>query len=107
MAKGGYVYILTNKNKTTLYIGVTNDLCRRIYQHKKHLIKNSFTAKYNIEYCIYYEYWEDLGWAIRREKELKKWNRVKKEALIRTMNPAWKALVNACGFAWDSSLRSE
>ncbi|MDR0206891.1 MAG: GIY-YIG nuclease family protein, partial [Bacteroidales bacterium] len=55
MTKGGYVYILTNKNKTTLYIGVTNELCRRIYQHKNHLIKNSFTARYNLEYCIYYE----------------------------------------------------
>ena len=55
MAKFGYVYIMTNKNKTTLYIGVTNDLVRRVYEHKKHLIKDSFTDRYNLEYCIYYE----------------------------------------------------
>ena len=107
MENGGYVYIMTNKNKTTLYIGVTNDLCRRIYQHKNHLITNSFTARYNLEYCIYYEYWDYFDLAINREKELKKWNRIKKEYLINTMNPEWKELVNACGFVRDSSLRSE
>ncbi|MDR0206322.1 MAG: GIY-YIG nuclease family protein, partial [Bacteroidales bacterium] len=68
MTKGGYAYILTNKNKTTLYIGVTNELCRRIYQHKNHLIKNSFTFRYNLEYCIYYEYFEHFDLAIHREK---------------------------------------
>ena len=55
MNKSGFVYIMINKNRTTLYIGVSNDLCRRIYEHKNHFIKNSFTDKYNIEYCIYYE----------------------------------------------------
>jgi len=104
---GGYIYIITNKNKTTLYIGVTNDLCRRIYQHKNHLIKNSFTDRYNLEYCIYYEYFEYFNLAILREKELKKWNRNKKELLISTMNPEWKEIVNECGFVRDSSLRSE
>jgi len=107
MNKGGYIYIITNKNKTTLYIGVTNDLCRRIYQHKNHLIKNSFTDRYNLEYCIYYEYFEYFNLAILREKELKKWNRNKKELLINTMNPEWKEIVNECGFVRDSSLRSE
>ena len=53
MRKTGYVYIMTNKNWTTLYIGVPNDLCRRVYEHQKHLVRNSFTDKYNIEYCIY------------------------------------------------------
>ena len=107
MNKGGYIYIITNKNKTTLYIGVTNDLCRRIYQHKNHLIKNSFTDRYNLEYCIYYEYFEYFNLAILREKELKKWNRNKKELLISTMNPEWKEIVNECGFVRDSSLHSE
>jgi len=105
MNKGGYIYIITNKNKTTLYIGVTNDLCRRIYQHKNHLIKNSFTDRYNLEYCIYYEYFEYFDSAIHREKELKKWNRTKKELLISTLSPEWKVLVDECGFVRDSSLR--
>jgi len=67
MNKGGYIYILTNKNKTTLYIGVTNDLCRGIFEHKNHLINNSFTDRYNLEYCIYYEYFEYFALAIHRE----------------------------------------
>ena len=105
MKKSGYVYIMTNKNKTTLYIGVTNDLCCRVYQHKKHLIKNSFTDRYNLEYCIYYEYWDYFDLAINREKELKKWNRAKKALLINTINPEWKELVNEYGFVRDSSFR--
>ena len=78
MGKGGFVYIMTNKHKTTLYVGVTNDLCRRVYEHKNHLIKKSFSNKYNLEYCIYYEVFPDIISAIAREKELKKWNRAKK-----------------------------
>ncbi|GHT08785.1 hypothetical protein FACS189426_05250 [Bacteroidia bacterium] len=98
MANFGYVYIMTNKNKTTLYVGVTNDLCRRIYEHKNHLIKNSFTDKYNLEYCIYYEEIAYFDLAIKREKELKGWNRAKKEALINKKNPDWKVLVTERGF---------
>ena len=98
MVKFGYVYILTNKNKTTLYIGITNDLVRRIFEHKNHLIKNSFTDKYNLEYCIYYEEYPNFNQAINREKELKKWNRSKKEALINKKNPEWKELVDEKGF---------
>ena len=93
MKKGGYVYIMTNKNKTTLYIGVTNDICRRVYEHKHHLIKNSFTDIYNLEYCIYYEEFPDINSAILREKQLKKWSRAKKVALIRAKNPEWKTLL--------------
>jgi putative endonuclease len=101
MNKQGYVYVMTNKNRTTLYIGVTNDLCRRIHEHKNHLIKNAFTDKYNLEYCIYYEEWEYFDLAINREKELKKWNRTKKEALISKKNPEWKELVTEKGFIRD------
>ncbi|GHT72536.1 hypothetical protein AGMMS50262_01510 [Bacteroidia bacterium] len=97
MANFGYVYIMTNKNKTTLYVGVTNDLCRRIYEHKNHLIKNSFTDKYNLEYCIYYEEIAYFDLAIKREKDLKGWNRAKKEALINKKNPDWKVLVTEKG----------
>ena len=98
MEKFGYVYIMTNKNKTTLYIGITNDLVRRVFEHKKHLIKNSFTDKYNLEYCIYYEEYPYFDLAINREKELKKWNRQKKEDLINKKNPQWQELVNERGF---------
>jgi putative endonuclease len=98
MRKGGFVYILTNKNRSTLYIGVTNDLCRRIYEHKNHLIKNSFTDKYNLEDCIYFEEFPSIDVAIKREKELKKWNRQKKEDLINKKNPDWKVLVTEHGF---------
>ncbi|GHS96320.1 hypothetical protein FACS189421_01180 [Bacteroidia bacterium] len=99
--KFGYVYIMTNKNRTTLYIGVTNDLCRRIYEHKNHLIKNAFTDKYNLEYCIYYEEIPYFDLAIKREKELKGWNRAKKEDLINKKNPEWKVLVTEHGFVRD------
>jgi len=98
MATFGYVYIMTNKNKTTLYIGVTNDLVRRVHEHKKHLVKTSFTDRYNLEYCIYYEEFTCFDLAIKREKELKKWNRQKKEELINRKNPEWKELVNEKGF---------
>ena len=98
MNKAGFVYIMTNKNKTTLYIGVTNDLCRRIYEHKSHLIKDSFTDKYKLEYCIYFEEFPYFDLAIRREKELKKWNRQKKEDLINFKNPEWKELITERGF---------
>ena len=84
---------MTNLNKSTLYIGVTNNLTRRIFEHKNRLIRNSFTARYNLEYCIYYEEYLSIEKAISREKELKKWNRVKKEELINKMNPQWIELI--------------
>ncbi|MCC7520370.1 MAG: GIY-YIG nuclease family protein [Flavobacteriaceae bacterium] len=93
LKKKGYVYIMTNLNKSTLYIGVTNNLTRRIFEHKNRLIRNSFTARYNLEYCIYYEEYLSIEKAISREKELKKWNRVKKEELINKMNPQWIELI--------------
>lgn len=97
MGKGGFIYIMTNKNKTVLYIGVTNDICRRVYEHRNHLIKGSFSDRYNLEYCIYYEQFSDIETAIRREKELKSWTRNKKESLINEKNPGWEAVVNETG----------
>jgi len=88
-----YVYILTNKNKTVLYIGVTNDLKTRLYYHinpepnSKH-----FTHKYKCKYLIYFEHFQDIDVAILREKKLKKWSRDKKEYLINKVNPNWDYL---------------
>ena len=89
MTKGGSVYILTNKLKTTLYIGVTADLQLRIRQHKDHFYKGSFSDKYNLEYCVYYENFFSIEEAIAREKQIKKWSRIKKENLINSLNPKW------------------
>ncbi len=88
-----FVYILTNKNKTVLYIGVTNNLEKRLYEHK-HLTENiqSFTKKYNCYYLLYYEQFQDVDQAIVREKELKGWRREKKEKLITSFNPDWRFL---------------
>ncbi len=88
-----YVYILTNKAKTVLYIGVTNNLVRRIYEHKNKLIPG-FTKKYNVELLIYFEHFENINDAIKREKQLKKWNRKWKEELIIKENPEWDDLYN-------------
>ncbi len=74
-----------------LYVGVTNDLERRIYEHKKKLYPG-YTKKYNLYQLVYYEDTDDIGRAIEREKEIKGWRRAKKVALIETMNPCWKDL---------------
>ena len=86
-----FVYILTNKNKTVLYIGVTNNLKDRIEYHKQHN-SNSFTSKYNCFFIIYYEHFFDVKTAINREKQLKGWKRFKKEELINKKNPNWNFL---------------
>lgn len=95
MEKGGFVYILTNKHRTTLYIGVTSNIRNRIYQHKQHTFPDSFAAKYNLEYLIYFESFTTIDEAKYREKQLKKWRREKKEALINTINPQWNDLWSA------------
>ena len=87
-----YVYILTNANKTVLYTGITNDLIRRVYEHKNHLDKGSFTSKYNVENLVYYEVTTDIDSAIAREKQIKGWNRKRKDKLIETENPNWNDL---------------
>ena len=73
-----YVYILTNKNHTVLYTGVTNDLIRRVYEHKNHLDLNSFTAKYKVMKLVYFEETSDVTAAIEREKQIKSWSRNRK-----------------------------
>ena len=87
-----YVYILTNKYCTVLYTGVTNDLIRRIYEHKNHLDKDSFTSKYNVTKLVYFEETSDISAAIEREKQIKSWNRERKTSLIMSMNPNWRDL---------------
>lgn len=82
-----YVYILTNKNRTVLYTGVTNNLHRRLHNHHSKINPNSFTAKYNVEFLIYYEKFGWIHQAIEREKEIKKFSRMKKLELIRSENP--------------------
>jgi putative endonuclease len=86
-----FVYIVTNKNKTVLYIGVTNDLQRRTYEHENGLIPG-FTKKCNCNFCIYYEHFQQIEDAIARGKEIKKWRREKKENLIKGFNPDWMFL---------------
>ncbi|MGI8951236.1 MAG: GIY-YIG nuclease family protein [Chitinophagaceae bacterium] len=92
MKRGGCIYVMTNKLKTTLYIGVTSDLQIRIQQHKEHTFQGSFSDKYNLEYCVYYENFFSIEEAIDREKQIKKWRREKKETLINSINPYWKDL---------------
>ena len=85
-----YVYIMTNKSKT-LYAGVTNDLQRRVDQHKRKLV-GGFTQRYNIDRLVYYEAGLDVRAAIAREKEIKGWSRAKKIVLIRSVNRRWRDL---------------
>jgi putative endonuclease len=88
-----YIYILTNKNKTVLYIGVTNDLKKRLYYHNNpEAHSKSFSNKYKCNYLIYFERFFEIDDAIKREKQLKRWNREKKEFLIQTKNPHWEFL---------------
>lgn len=91
------VYILTNKNNTVLYIGVTGNLPGRIYQHQNEILQG-FSSRYKLHKLVYYEVWEDAYNAISREKQLKKWNRAWKERLISEKNPSWRNLSEELGF---------
>ncbi|MBU1163958.1 GIY-YIG nuclease family protein [Patescibacteria group bacterium] len=86
-----YVYIMTTKNNTVLYIGVTNDIYRRVHEHKQKSAKG-FTSKYNVVKLIYFEEYEYIHDALDREKQLKKWYRKWKEELINKFNPDWEDL---------------
>ncbi|MGD0794410.1 MAG: GIY-YIG nuclease family protein [Dehalococcoidales bacterium] len=91
MAKQYYVYIITNNVNTVTYTGVTNDLIRRVYEHKNSL-GGGFTSKYNIKKLVYYEECENVESAIMREKQIKSWSRKDKVALVNTMNKDWRDL---------------
>jgi len=96
-----YVYILTNYGETTFYIGVTNDISRRLWEHKNKFV-NSFSAKYNLNKLVYYEQFESQIDAINREKQLKNWHRDWKLNLIRSINPNFKDLGIELGFKPES-----
>ena len=86
-----YVYLLVNWNNKVIYVGMTSDLQKRIYEHKHKLVKG-FTEKYNVNKLVYYEETTDVHTALAREKEIKKWRREKKDNLVKTMNPRWRDL---------------
>ena len=92
MKHGGAVYMLTNKNHTTLYVGVTSDLQRRLEEHKSKQYPNAFTARYNLDKLVYFELFHRIEEAILKEKQIKGGSRKKKEDLIRSMNPNWQDL---------------
>ncbi len=93
MEKHFFVYILSNKTNTTVYTGVTSNLPARIYEHKHHMDPDSFTARYNVTKLVYYE---EAGTtpivALEREKQIKSWNRARKNKLVESMNPNWEDL---------------
>ena len=92
----GFVYILASKRNGTLYIGVTNNLARRVAEHKASIDKG-FTSRYNVKTLVYYEVFRDFYSAICREKQLKEWNRAWKIALIEQENPQWRDLSEEIG----------
>lgn len=91
LGRNYYVYIMTNEYHNVLYIGMTNDLVRRVYEHKNGVVKG-FTKKYRVHKLVWYESGHDVESVIAREKQLKNWNRAKKNVLIERMNPEWKDL---------------
>ena len=96
MAKGGYVYLVTNYERTVLYTGVTSNLSARSHEHKTG-DGSDFTAKYRCKYLVYYEFHVSIEEAIDREKKLKRWRREWKNKLITDFNPSWKDLYNEVG----------
>ena len=91
MSKTYYIYLMSNWNNNVLYTGVTNNLERRVYQHKNKLIKG-FTEKYNVNKLVYFEQTTDVDAAITREKQIKQWRREKKNRLVESMNKNWEDL---------------
>ncbi len=91
MNKQYYIYFLTNKYLNVLYVGITNNLIRRVYEHKNKLQKG-FTEKYNLDQLVYYEIYSDVENAIIREKQIKGWSRIKKNKLVSKFNPEWRDL---------------
>lgn len=89
-----YVYILSSMSNSVLYTGVTNDLIKRVYQHKNNIDPKSFSARYNVHKLVYYEMTDDVYTAISREKQIKSWKRAAKTELINSKNPEWNDLYN-------------
>ncbi|MCH8846626.1 MAG: GIY-YIG nuclease family protein [Proteobacteria bacterium] len=89
--KNYYIYLLTNWNNKVMYVGMTNNLERRVYEHKNKLV-TGFTKRYNINKLVYFEETSDVNAAISREKEIKKWRREKKDSLVLSINQEWKDL---------------
>ena len=87
-----YVYILASATNVTIYTGITNDLIRRVYEHRHEADPKSFTAQYRVHKLVYFEETTDVRAALEREKQIKSWKRAKKNALVETMNPTWQDL---------------
>jgi len=100
MVRGGFAYIMSNTYNTVIYVGSTSDLYTRVHQHKTKEFPNSYTAKYNIDKLVYYEFFEFIEEAIAREKQIKSWSRMKKDNLINTTNPSWNDLYSEIS-EWD------
>ena len=100
MQKGGYVYILTNALRSVLYTGVTSDIVRRVQQHREKIHPNSFTARYNVFYLVYYRFFPSIVEAIAEEKRIKAGSRKQKCELINSINPGWDDLWETEVSAW-------
>ena len=87
-----YVYILAKSTNVTIYTGVTNDLIRRVYEHRHEADQQSFTARYKVHKLVYFEQTSDVRAALEREKQIKSWKRAKKNQLVESMNPTWRDL---------------
>ncbi|PWN70515.1 GIY-YIG nuclease family protein [Chryseobacterium phosphatilyticum] len=98
--KAGFIYIMTNKNHTTLYTGVTSNLPKRVQQHKESHFPKSFTSRYNLYKLIYWEAFQEIGDAIAREKQIKAGSRQKKLDLINAMNPEWRTWLVTSKILW-------
>lgn len=96
MKRGGYMYMMMNKNNTVIYTGVTSQLKKRAWDHKNKRYPDSFSARYNLDKLVYYEGFHRITDAIFREKQIKAGSRKKKEALIKSMNPGYNDLFEEC-----------
>ena len=90
-----YVYILSNVTNTTIYVGITKDLVRRVYEHRHKIDPQSFTARYDVHKLVYFECTGDVRAAIEREKQIKGWNRARKNKLVETRNPQWEDMYHS------------